>query len=240
MLARGLTVLVGLFASLALFLAVSSSAHAAQLTAAGDPIVGIAATVIGGNSTAATAGTGANQFPAGEPPSSAIDQKFQQPYTTAGTKYLNFGAGASGVTSATKGVGTGFYVTPAVGASIANAIQVATANDAAERDPLTVSIEGSNATGANLALGSSWTLIAASVNLGIDAETPRYTQGPVVLFANTTAFTSYRVLVQSQRGVGNSVQYGEMNLFNIPEPASLASLAFGAVSMVAAVRRRRA
>ena len=73
---------------------VSSSARAAQITAAGDPIIGFAATVIGSNSTAATAGTGANQHPAGEPPASAIDQKYQQPYTSAGTKYLNFGAGA--------------------------------------------------------------------------------------------------------------------------------------------------
>ena len=240
MLAHRLSVFVRGSASLAIVLAVSSSAHAVQITSAGDPITGISATAIGGDSTAATAGTGANQYPAGEPPTSAIDQKYQQPYTSAGTKYLNFGAGASNVTSATKGVGTGFYVTPAAGASIANAIQVATANDAAERDPLTVSIEGSNATGAALDLGSNWTLIAALVNLGIDAETPRYTQGPVVSFANTTAFTSYRVLVQSHRGVANSVQYGEMNLFNIPEPASLASLAFGAVSMVAAARRRRA
>jgi hypothetical protein len=161
------------------------------------------------------------------------------PYTTAGTKYLNFGNGNSGVTSATKGVDTGFYVTPVFGSSVVNAIQMATANDSPNRDPLTVSLEGSNATGANLDLGSSWTLIQSSVNLGIDTDPGRFTLGPLVTFANTTPYTSYRVLVQSQRGVDNSTQYGEMHLLFVPEPASLTLAALGFVSFYLVAGRRR-
>ena len=142
------------------FFAVAASAEASviQITAAGDPITGISATVIGGNDTIATAGTGSGQFPAAESPPNAIDQLYKSPYTTAGTKYLNFGNGNSGVTSATKGVGTGFYVTPVFGSSVVNAIQMATANDSPNRDPLTVSLEGSNATGTIL----TWAAVGRS------------------------------------------------------------------------------
>jgi hypothetical protein len=210
-----------------------------QITAKGDPITGISATVVGGNDTIATAGTGSGQFPAAESPPNAIDQLYMSPYTTAGTKYLNFGNGNSGVTSATKGVDTGFYVTPVFGSSVVNAIQMATANDSPNRDPLTVSLEGSNATGANLDLGSSWTLIQSSVNLGIDTDPGRFTLGPLVTFANTTPYTSYRVLVQSQRGVDNSTQYGEMHLLFVPEPASLTLAALGFVSFYLVAGRRR-
>ena len=224
-------------ASIALFAAaVQSVASAGQVTAPGDPIIGVSATLVGGNSTAATAGFGAGQYPAAESPDKAIDGLY---LSGTATKYLNFGDGAQGVSSATKGVGTGFYVTPAVGSSIVNAIQVATANDAPNRDPLTVSLEGSNATGANLGLGNSWTLIQASINLGIGADPGRLVVGPVVTFTNSTAYTSYRVVVQSQRGSENSVQYGEMNLINIPEPASLVTLGLGAASLIGIARRRR-
>jgi hypothetical protein len=213
--------------------AASAEATVIQITANGDPITGISATTIGGNDTVATAGTGSGQFPAAESPPNAIDQ-------STGTKYLNFGNGASGVTSATKGVGTGFYVTPVFGSSIANAIKLATANDSPNRDPLTVSLEGSNATGANLDLGSSWTLIQSSINLGIGADPGRLTSGPLVTFANTTPYTSYRVLVQSQRGIDNSTQYSELNLFSVPEPTSLvlAGLGFASFYLVAGRRRR--
>jgi hypothetical protein len=221
------------------FILAAASASAIQVTAPGDPITGVSATSVGGDGTIATAGLGAGQFPAGEPPANAIDGLFGPTYPP-GTKYLNFGAGAQGVSSATKGVGTGFYVTPASGSSVVNAIQVATANDAENRDPLTVSLEGSNATGADLNLGSSWTLIQPSINLGIDSDPGRYTLGPIVPFANSTAYTSYRVLVQSQRGSENSVQYGELNLLFIPEPSSLVSIGVGAAVLLAIARRPRA
>jgi hypothetical protein len=120
---------------------------------------------------------------------------------------------------------------------------VATANDAPERDPLTVSIEGSNATGADLALGSSWTPIISSINLGIDTDPGRFILAPVqtILPAPTTVYTSYRVLVQSQRASANSTQYGELVLHGIvvPEPSTIALAAAGLIGLVVAVRRRK-
>jgi hypothetical protein len=222
----------------------SSNALAQLITAPGDPITGIWQTTVGGDSTTSTAGTGsAGQYPAGEPPAAAIDGRYQNlPAPNGATKYLNFGTGGgSGVSAITKGVGTGFFVTPVLGPSIVTGIQIATANDAPERDPLTVSLEGSNATGAALEMGSSWTVINPSINLGIDTNPGRYTLAPAVTFANTTPYTSYRVLVQTQRASANSTQYGELNLLGvvIPEPSTIVLAAAGLLGLVVAVRRRK-
>jgi hypothetical protein len=239
------------FAVLIALVACMSSRALAQvkITNPGDPITGIWQTTIGGNSTTSTAGTAnAGQYPAGEPPAQAIDGRYTNPYGTGptqGSKYLNFGTGGGGgISTITKGVGTGYFVTPALGPSIVTGIQIATANDAAPRDPLTVSIEGSNATGAALELGSSWTLISdpvTHVNLGIDTDPGRYILAPIVTFPNTTQYTSYRVLVQTQRGSANSTQYGELTLHGIviPEPSTVALAAAGLLGLVVAVRRRR-
>lgn len=153
----------------ALLLVVSGMASADMLTASGDPILGIHSTDVGTNSSASTGGTGAGQYPTnngGEPPSAAIDGN-------TGTKYLNFGNGASDVQSATKGVGTGFYITPAFGSSLLQQIRIATANDSENRDPITVSIEGAN--GGDLTLGASWTLIVDDLNVGINSDPGRNT-----------------------------------------------------------------
>jgi hypothetical protein len=208
--------------------AANSVANAAFITGPTDAVTGFyetGATGPGQDDTPSTVGSGANQYPAAESPPNAVDGN-------TATKYLNFGAG--GANSTTIGVGTGFYDTLAAGSSIATAIQVATANDSATRDPITVSIEGTNAT-SGFDTGATWTLIADNVDLGIDTDPGRLTFGPVVSFANSTAYTSYRIIVESQRGSDNSVQYSEMNL--LPEPASFGLLGIASVGLL--VRRRR-
>jgi hypothetical protein len=184
--------------------AVAKALASPFVTAAGDVVMGFYSGAVGGNDVASTVGSGVGQYPSTSTPAKGIDDD-------ATTKYLNFGNGASTQSSATKGVGTGLIVTPALGPSIVTGIQVATAADTPNRDALMVSIEGSNAT-TGLNAGSSWKLIADNVNLGINVDPGRSMFGPVVTFANTTAYRSYRVIVKSQRGVETSVQYGEMNL----------------------------
>jgi hypothetical protein len=180
------------------------------VTAAGAPTGGFWQASPGGNATASTAGGAAGQYPSTQSPALAIDGGVS-------TKYLNFGN--AGGSSATKGVGTGFYVTPANGPTLVTGIQVATANDFPNRDPLTVSVEGTNA-GGNFNSGATWTLIADNVNLGIGTDPGRQTFGPVVRFANTTAYTSYRVIIRSQRGADSAVQYAEMNLVGARDAAA--------------------
>jgi hypothetical protein len=173
-------------------------------TAPGDAIVAVHQATVGGNHVPSTVGGGAGQYLANESPANVVDN-------APGTKHLNFGNGNGGVSSPTKGVGTGFYVTPALGPSIVTGVQLATANDSPNRDPLTVSIEGTNATG-NYNAGATWTLIADNVDLGIATDPGRQTYGPIVRFLNTTAYRSYRVIIKSQRGSDIGVQYAELNL----------------------------
>ena len=131
------------------------------------------------------------------------------------TKYLNFGVNVGGATATQPGLNSGFYVTPAISsATIALRIQFGTANDVADRDPLTMTLEGTNVTtAAALDQGSSWTLIYSGPT-GIDSSSDpgRSVFVPQQSFTNTKAFRSYRILVTSQRGNVNCVQYSEAQI----------------------------
>ena len=212
--------------------AVAKAAASPFVTAAGDAVIGFYQGTVGGNDTPSSVGSGAGQYLSTETPAKSVDRD-------GATKYLNFGNGNSGVSSSTKGVGTGLIETPAFGPSIVTAIQVATANDSPNRDPLTVSIEGTNAT-TNLNSGAVWTLISDNVNLGINTDPGRQTFGPEVSFANTTAYRSYRIIVKSQRGTDVAVQYAEMNLIggrdNVAPLVVDAAYEFAAAAPAVAVR----
>ena len=110
---------------------------------------------------------------------------------------------------------SGFYVSPVSStASIAISLLFATANDVPDRDPITVTLEGTNVTStAALNLGSSWTLLYNG-STGIDATNAPNRSMYVAQqnFSNTRALRSYRVLVTSQRGNTSSVQYAEAQI----------------------------
>ena len=175
------------------------------ITRSGDNITGIFNTTAG----ASTGGWG--YYSNSEPPSSAIDN-------STSTKYLNYGFRGLGTAANDSldqpGAGTGFYVTSTISnASVAVALLFATANDFPNRDPTSVTIEGSNATGAALDNGLRWTLIytgSTGINALVDAG--RYTFGVRTMFPNTMAFASYRFLVTAQRGNGSCVQYSEAHV----------------------------
>ncbi len=157
-----------------------------------------------------------------------------------GTKYLNFGYNNNPPTeSLAAGINTGFHLTLASAAKV-TAIQFATANDCPERDPLTITVEGSNATDA-LMTGSSWTKLYEGVS-GLADTANRLTYGDIVGFNNSTNYTSYRVLITSKRDVQNSVQYGEVKLFTgspIPEPSTTILGLTGAAGLLAYAWRKR-
>jgi hypothetical protein len=180
----------------------TTSQSITAITRAGDSIVGLYNTTAGGS----TGGENGMYSTSAEYPASAID------YLTS-TKYLNFGTtGGYYITAPAPGVGTGFYVTPIVSnASIAVSLRFATANDSPNRDPITVTLEGTNSN--ELDYGSSWTLIYSGptgISPTIDPGRMQYVAQQN--FSNTIAYKSYRLLVTSQRGADWVVQYAEAEI----------------------------
>jgi hypothetical protein len=132
------------------------------------------------------------------------------------TKYVNFGSGGCiGCPPALYGVNTGFFIVPSSGSvTVARGLRFATGDDAPNRDPITVTLEGSNATdNASLQMGSSWTLIYSGPT-GINplVDPGRETYGIQQMFNNSKTFVSYRLLVTSQRGPDIACQYSEVEI----------------------------
>ncbi len=167
---------------------------------------GIYNRTVGSNSMPASPGDGDSigNYPPNESPGNACDNNVT-------TKYLNFGACLSTDYQDICGLNTGFYLTLQRGASLVNGLQICTANDSPDRDPLTVTLEGSNSNGTDLTLGASWNLIYSGSS-GLDTDPGRYMCGAIQVFCNSIQYTSYRFLVQTKRSWDNSVQYSEFRL----------------------------
>lgn len=181
--------------------------------------------------TAPTAVVGVDQtdsfYPVGERPLEAIDG-----IKTGGSKHLNFGREGSGI-----------IVTPGSGSSVIDGILITTANDTEARDPsaydlfgtndLIVSLDNSEGTAEN------WTLITSGT---MTLPSARNTDGPLSTFANSTAYTSYKVIFTDNKGPdgsANSIQFAEIQLFtgSIPEPTAATLL--GLTTLALTMRRRQ-
>jgi hypothetical protein len=111
------------------------------------------------------------------------------------------------------GLNTGFYVTLAVQKFTLVAFQMATYKQSIERDPLIITIEGSNYDGVVLTLGMSWTLIYNGTT-GLTNDPGRRNFGMLTLVASPVPipFRSYRILVTSKRGISQAVSYSEFRM----------------------------
>lgn len=74
-------------------------------------------------------------------------------------------------------------------------------------------MEGSNDTGSALTLGTSWTLLYSGDTGLVPFSVTRLAWGDIQNFTNTIAFTAYRMIITSQRGIDYCVQFAEMNLY---------------------------
>ncbi|MCW5558283.1 MAG: immunoglobulin domain-containing protein [Verrucomicrobiae bacterium] len=149
--------------------------------------------IVGGNS------------PAAEAVAMAIDG------TTS--KYLNFGL--DGDTAAPFVGPVGLLVTPAVGSTVVTGLRVFTANDAVERDPSDFLLEGSNDGGTTFVTVASGPLsLPDARNAGALDLDPLTQAVQEVSFANTAAFTTYRLTFAHVKdaAAANSVQLGEIEL----------------------------
>lgn len=206
-------------------LALSPSAVEADLvvlTDPADPLVALYDTTAGGDGTVANPDKTGVAY--GLAPQMAISRSITD-------KYLNFGNGPEGESSATKGVGAGFYVTTAaLGPTVLKSFQMTTAEDFPSRDPMTITIEGSNASGSDLLLGRNWSLLYTG-STGWTADPGRRAAGESVAVAGSDSYTSYRVLITSHRDVANCTQFSEISLdgYAIPEPTTGLMLIGGAL-----------
>jgi hypothetical protein len=166
------------------------------ILAATDPIMPLSVTIAGGLNHADPA-------PGGEGAKSAIDGSLDSKYFSRANDATN-----------PPGVATGFVVTPAAVTAV-TAFQIATANDMPARDPLAVTIEGSNEPQAGSDGGGGFVLLYAGLT-GIDADPGRKAWGPAIVFPNTKSFKVYRILVSETRGDGtDATQYSEFRLGTI-------------------------
>ena len=133
----------------------------------------------------------------------------------ATTDYANTGA-----------INSGFIVTPWVGSTIVTSFKIVTGNGAQEGDPAAWAIYGTTdaITSADNSFGDkeTWTLIASGA---VALPTLREADGPIVSFANTTAYTSYRILFTALRDpkTATSMQISDIQFYGtilspLPDP----------------------
>ena len=180
-------------------------ANLTLLTGKNESVYGIWKTTAGKDSKNATPGKGKGNYVSLESPKRAFDQN-------PNTKYLSFGMGSMNRDGITSGIDTGFYITPKRGPSLLRAVQLYTANDVENRDPWTMTIEGTNCTSA-LTVGFSWTLIYNG-STGFNISTLRQVAGALIWLPNNSIwYSSYRLLITSKRGNSSGVQYSEVKFF---------------------------
>jgi hypothetical protein len=139
------------------------------------------------------------------------------------TKYLNFD------TTGTDPVPSGFVVSPSVGATTIVGISLQSANDAVERDPKVIRIDGSNDEAPTWDDGN-WDTIYEN------AEVPAWTdvfpdgdrfQTQEFFFSNSTSYLHYRYVVVEVQGEGaNSTQIAEVEFLAFSESADCSKAMF--------------
>lgn len=139
-----------------------------------------------------------SSYPSNEAPSDALDGNSE-------TKYLNFGKENAGM-----------ILTPTSGTSVVRSFVITTANDAEDRDPASYELYGTNDPISSLnnstGLAEDWTLVSSgSLNL----PTQRRVDAPLVSFANSTSYTSYKIVFPTVKNASaaNSMQFADIRLY---------------------------
>ncbi|WP_035610688.1 autotransporter-associated beta strand repeat-containing protein [Haloferula sp. BvORR071] len=173
----------------------SAAAHAAPLLTPGDPIFAYDLDTAGGATGSVT--YPAVNYPGNENPPKAVDG-------LTSTKYLNQSKYSAGI-----------IVTPTTAAA-AKSIVLTTANDAAERDPSSYIILGTNqpitSTDKSNGFADHWTYITQGT---LSLPTTRNTTAAAIDIPNTKSFSSYWIVFPTTRDtVGNNLmQIAEIQLY---------------------------
>ena len=130
------------------------------------------------------------------------------------TKYLNFDGKNSQP--------SGFVVTPSIGKTVVTGVHMLSANDAPDRDPKVVTLEGSNDDVVNEydSDSNNWKLITT---LNVPEFSGRF-QSQVLMFENLWAFKHYRwVVVDTHGPSGCCMQIAEVELLGGSAPKDVTS-----------------
>ena len=129
------------------------------------------------------------------------------------TKYLNRDSGVAGQTS-------GFVVTPSIGATVVTGLAMQSANDAIERDPRIITLEGSNDDAVVDFASGNWELIQRIEDIpdwpGLFPDGDRF-QTQTFYFANSNSYKHYRwTIVETQTdGNGCCMQIAEVEFLAV-------------------------
>ncbi|CAF1068284.1 unnamed protein product [Rotaria sordida] len=181
-------------------------ANVALLTGKNETVYGLWNTIAGGNSTLSTPGSSIGNYNPNETPDRVFDQNSTTKYNSYGACNVTFGNAPQ------CGLNTGLYLTLQQGALLLTGIRFRTANSLPERDPIKITVEGSNRPSSALLLSSSWTLIYNG-SCGLDSDPGRYSLGVTEIISNNVVpYDSYRLLITSKRNLSSAVQYSEVEL----------------------------
>ncbi|CAF1338483.1 unnamed protein product, partial [Adineta steineri] len=151
-------------------------------------------TIAGNDSSPSSPGETIGTYWPSEPSEAALDGNLDSEYTNHGSC-----SGTSPV-HAECGVKTGFYITFNNTSFILVKFCIVTHKSYPDRDPNTITIEGSNNNESDLVFGKSWTLIYDG-DAGLTKDPGRRKYGDTqTLSNNSLSFASYRILITSKRG----------------------------------------
>jgi len=167
-------------------------------------------TTAGGNSVFAVPGYTPGTYWPDQPAKNVFDGNLTTEYCNYGVCNITYQAKACGVE-------TGFYLTMSSGPNILAAFYMGTGTVSwgRSRDPMLITIEGSNLNGSALTLGSSWTLIYNGT-AGFITDPGREAWGAMQVLPNASIpFASYRLLVTLKQGADICADYSEVQfVFN--------------------------
>ena len=161
-------------------------------------------TFAGGSNTLATENsTGAGTYFTGGPPDNLFDNNLN-------TKYSSRGNSSSGLNDYA-GLNTGFYLTVAQCQPVLIGFRFGNAYSNSEREPLRITIEGTNC--ANVGSCLNWTLLYNNGSAGLDIQENSLDYGEYQPISNNNIYQSYRFLVTAKRNTSSFVSYSEVQLF---------------------------